>query len=140
MRNCRHCGKELVVGEWKSIMYCSNVCRKEYLIKKYQPSKDYELEHPLSSSTKGAINEYVVAIDLLRRGYAVFRACSPACKCDLVAWKNDRFLRVEVKTGSFREHSNWANYFGHGKAKKINYDLLAIVVDHSRISYRPEFE
>lgn len=53
----------------------------------------------LPSGTVGAISEMVVAVDLMEKGYSVFRALSPACKSDLVAKKNDTVITVEVRTG-----------------------------------------
>ena len=48
--------------------------------------------------TAGAISELRVAIDLLSKGYNVFRSLSPACPCDFVILKDKQLLRVEVRT------------------------------------------
>lgn len=53
----------------------------------------------ISSSTVGAMSELLAAADLMRRGYAVFRALSPSCFCDLIAEKNGKTEMVEVRTG-----------------------------------------
>lgn len=53
----------------------------------------------LPTGTVGAINELRVSVDLMARGYAVFRALSPSCPCDLAILKDDNLIRVEVKTG-----------------------------------------
>jgi len=53
----------------------------------------------LTSGTTGAIGELLVAADLLQKGYHVFRAQSPSCPCDLAILKDNRLLRVEVRTG-----------------------------------------
>lgn len=52
----------------------------------------------LSTGVSGACGELAVSVDLLRRGYEVFRAVSPACSCDLVALKDGKSYRVEVRT------------------------------------------
>lgn len=53
----------------------------------------------LTTGTTGAISELVVSAELMRRGYAVFRSLSPSCFCDLIAHKDGRQYRVEVRTG-----------------------------------------
>lgn len=40
-----------------------------------------------------------VAADLMKQGYSVFRALSPACFCDLIAVKRDKVMQIEVRTG-----------------------------------------
>lgn len=40
----------------------------------------------------------LACVDLLRRGYGVFRAISPQCACDVVAMHEGRLWRVEVRT------------------------------------------
>ncbi len=54
----------------------------------------------LPTGTIGAIGELAAGADLLRRGYEVFRALSPACSCDLIALRDGRLLRIEVRTGT----------------------------------------
>lgn len=75
--------------------YCSNPCRKEFEGRKWGRSSDKSI----SSGTVGAIAEMAVAVDLMEKGYAVFRALSPSCLCDLIAIKDGKVLRVEVRTG-----------------------------------------
>lgn len=73
---------------------CSN-CSK---ITSHSSSKTGE---PLFAMTVGAISELIAGADLLRLGYAVFRALSPSCPCDLIAMAPDgTILRIEVRTGT----------------------------------------
>ncbi|MGH7745478.1 MAG: hypothetical protein ACREQ5_11910 [Candidatus Dormibacteria bacterium] len=53
----------------------------------------------LCTNAIGAIGELRVSVDLLAKGYEVFRAVSPSSSCDLIAIKNGRSLRLEVRTG-----------------------------------------
>jgi len=41
----------------------------------------------------------MIASDLLRKGYAVFSALTPVCFCSLIAIKDGKTYRLEVKTG-----------------------------------------
>lgn len=49
------------------------------------------------------MSELVVAVDLMDKGFAVFRSLSPSCLCDLIAFKDEKSLRVEVRTGYLSE-------------------------------------
>jgi len=51
------------------------------------------------TGTVGAISELRVCVDLLSRGFEVFRAVSQSCSCDLAILKSGQLLRIEVKTG-----------------------------------------
>ena len=59
----------------------------------------------LSASTVGAISELAVCSDLLSKGYDVFRSVSPAAPCDLIAHKEGKLIRVEVKTNARKPDS-----------------------------------
>lgn len=74
---------------------CSKKCRKEYYLPSIKNYKD------IPSSTTGSISELIAAIDLMRKGYSVFRALSSACYCDLIAieTKEKKKLEIEVRTG-----------------------------------------
>lgn len=52
----------------------------------------------LNNSSIGAVGELKVCADLLIKGYEVFRAMSPSSSCDILALKNGRILRIEVRT------------------------------------------
>lgn len=52
----------------------------------------------LSTGTLGAIGELRVAADLMQQGYLVGRNLSPNGIADLIAWKPDELLLVEVKS------------------------------------------
>lgn len=51
----------------------------------------------LSCGGVGAVGELLVAADLMLKGYDVFRNLSPNGLADLVALKNDRVWRIQVK-------------------------------------------
>lgn len=92
-RICAQCGKELPSNKRK---YCSYECEAAYLKEKYK-----KLNNPFkgkSSATTGAISELRVAVDLMVKGYDVFRALSPSCPCDLAILKDSKLLRIEVRT------------------------------------------
>lgn len=49
---------------------------------------------------KGAQGELIAAVDLTDRGFEVFRAIDPVASTDLIAHRDGKSWRVQVKTGS----------------------------------------
>lgn len=99
----------------------------------------YYMNNPsscLPTGTTGAIHEFKVAIDLMEKGYEVFRALSPACSCDLAILKNGKLLKIEVKT-TYRLRSGKIVY---PKIKNPKYDILVLVIRPNEIIYLPEVE
>lgn len=73
---------------------CSKVCKREFYKTVYG-----NFGSPLTSATIGSIAELAVSVDLLKKGFAVFKALSPSCYCDVIAVKKDMELKLEVRTG-----------------------------------------
>ena len=74
---CRVCG-EPFKGRFNQI-YCQ-ICKKRETLKFTTSS------YPnLCTGTTGAIQELKVSIDLMEKGFDVYRALSPSAKCDLLA-------------------------------------------------------
>ena len=84
-------------------------------------------------SNIGARSELLVCADLLDKGYSVFRSVSPACNFDLVAWKDRRLWKVEVKTAKLLPSGKIAV----SKHPHNEHDVLVLVVNGKPI-YSPE--
>jgi len=129
--NCVECGKELSDEQRRRRKhYCSDACRIISRHKKYSSRNN---PYNLPTATVGALSELKVAVDLLSRGYSVFRALSPSCSCDLAVLQDHKLLRVEVKTGAYSTSGKVSDTFSHNPK---NYDVLAIVLS-DQIVYRP---
>lgn len=79
--------------------------------------------------------ELRVSTDLLSKGFHVFRNVSPSGPCDLIAFKDDRILRVEVCTGYRNRRTDkvmWPN-----KKDGYVFDILAICIGEE-VHYKPE--
>jgi hypothetical protein len=87
----------------------------------------------LATATIGAIGELAVSIFLLKKGMAVFRAISPACKCDLVAIKGNSIYRIEVTTGQPTQRGTSIPY--HDPS---NYDILAVTDGSENLRFYPD--
>lgn len=122
--NCKVCSVGFV-GRNNQI-YCSKICQEK--IYKYQS----EFKN-IPTGTVGAIQELRVGIDLLGRGYEVFRALSPSCSCDLLAKKDGNEITIEVRTGYLR-HNGKLTYPNIG----IRASVLAVVLPGGEIVYNPK--
>lgn len=94
---CETCSKEFT-NYHSHTKTCSPDCRK---IRAAKIAGKQAYVTGLPTATVGAIAEMAVALDLLRKGYAVFRALSSSCFCDLIAIKNEVIMRLEVRTGYY---------------------------------------
>jgi hypothetical protein len=54
----------------------------------------------MQKSCLGAINELRVTVDLMNKGYEVFRPIDPCASCDLIALKDGRMSRFQVRSSS----------------------------------------
>lgn len=126
IKHCIICGKE-IPKNWRSYRskVCSEDCRKISL-------KDKGL---LPTATVGALSELTASVDLMKKGYHVFRALSPSCPHDLVIIKDDKTITIQVRTASilpsgiiFCNKSNMTS------------DILAMVIGTENIQYEPSLE
>jgi len=88
-----------------------------------------------NTGTKGAIGELRVCTDLLARGYEVFRAVSPSASCDLIAVRDGRIWRVEVRSAPCY---GGKVYKSRPKKDAGKQDVYAWVTD-TAIIYEPHF-
>ena len=123
--------KPIPITRKKGAIYCSIDCHRAFLKARYHSLNP---QTKLKASASGAISEYKVIIDLLIRGFEVFRSVEPGATCDLAILKNGNLLRVEVKT---------LKYQVNGKPfplnRPIKADILASVM-HDGILYTPTLE
>ena len=88
----------------------------------------------ISNGTTGAIQELKVSIDLMQKGFHVFRALSPSTFCDLFAFKDGNQFDIEVRTAT--RHSPIGKLSYPKKGIKAKY--LALVIENE-IIYDPPF-
>ena len=126
---CIQCGKILPSNRTK---YCSYECGK---LRRQEQWQNLNPARGKTSATTGAIGELRVAIDLLIKGYNVFRALSPSCPCDLAILKDGKLLRLEVRTGHLSITGKVYKVISK-KDDKTNIDHYAWVLP-DKIIYEP---
>jgi len=99
-RMCEICGKEFKT--WTSTQrYCSKKCRSIAYIPPMQVTPEVK-----DRAARGSMTELLVCVELMGKGYEVFRNMSPAGSCDLVVLREGRLLRVECKTTTLNIKTN----------------------------------
>ena len=88
------------------------------------------LRRGISETSTGLAAEYIAAAAIIEAGWKVGLAQQD--RVDLVAWRGDNFLRVQVKSSNLNARMNYQFQLGSGsKKKKIptveDYDVLALV-------------
>lgn len=108
---------------------CSKECRQERYARFHKRILGKYLNLPCL--TVAVISELCVSVELLRKGYYVFRAFSTSSFCDLVAIKGKKIYQVEVRTGY--KSDNGSMCFPRELRKTAN--LYAIWERHTGIIY-----
>ncbi len=85
----------------------------------------------IPTGTVGAISELIVSADLMKKGFHVFRALSPACPFDLYAMRNHKTFDIEVRTTTRNLNGEI-----HGCRQKSGGHYFAFVVN-GEIIYDP---
>ncbi|MHC4952094.1 MAG: PDDEXK-like family protein, partial [Planctomycetota bacterium] len=135
-RNCAVCGRQF--DSFNRAKYCGGHCRRKAHGNLFQT---WTKKNGVSTGTVGAASELVVSLDLMLKGYDVFRALSPMCSCDLIAFANGDIYRVEVRTA----HRNLftkkiASARRSGEEEKHDIYAQVIYDEHGKpeIVYEPE--
>lgn len=89
-------------------------------------------------ANKGAMGELIVCVDLMSRGYMVFRAVHPNSPYDLIAIAGDRLFRIEVKVGQLssngRRKRKYRKYLRNNRVVD-DYDVIASVLSENEVTY-----
>lgn len=126
----------------KDQKFCSLACARECIRKAWQAANPKTSLVTLKNNTVAEINEMRVAIDLLGRGFEVYRAAVAGMPCDMLACGKNTWLypgneprRIEVTTGNRTP----SGALQHPRRDDSQYDILAIVVGED-IFYQPELD
>ena len=126
---CPNCNKKFI-AKYNLQKWCNKTCQMEFKLGGPYPFQD------ISTATRGAMSELLACIDLMKKGYEVYRALSPASSCDVLALKNGKFFDVEVKTG-YRSKDN-KQITSTTNKNQIKAHYLAIVIHRTNeVVYEP---
>jgi hypothetical protein len=117
---CKQCGKEMPDTKQKSAKFCSDDCRMKFHKNGIENFRSINPGTSISTRQIGFVSEMKVAIDLSFRGYEVFNSLYNA-SCDIIALKEGKMLRIEVKTGFYK-----CGKLRTGSVKSGCHDVLAI--------------
>lgn len=135
MEKCLVCNRDMrcLNNYRKDRKFCHPNCSSEFKRKRYlELNPAYR---GLESGTMGTISELRVCVELLSRGYHVYRAVAPNALCDLAILKDGKLLRVEVTTG----HIEFSGKVGYPPKDKTRFDLLAITLPEKIIFIPDKF-
>jgi len=107
--------------------FCSKECKDKFY------NRISTFPH-LPSATVGTIGELVVATDLLKKGYEVYRPLSPSCSADLLVEKEQKIFKIEIRTGYIQKDGKLV--YSH---INIRASILAIVVHSENKIYYFEY-
>ena len=134
---CLYCSKSFTPSKQAKAAgkkYCSPKCRYRYWNEKSR-GQSFAKEG-ISTGTVGAMSELLASIDLMRRGFEVYRALSPSSSCDLIALKNSRIYKFEVRT-AYRNQDGSINY----SKTSIRADrVVAILLRENVVVYIPKLK
>ena len=123
IKTCEVCGK--VYQGLKFSKYCDSSCRSRRN-KKYK-----ELPNLYPFGDLGAMAELIVALDLFKKGFEVYRALSGQASSDLVIlYKCKLYKTIQVKSNRCGKKPTHQN-FQHCS------DILALVDYNHNITYYP---
>ncbi len=137
IRECRECGKPIPqkrLNRWPGVLSCSADCTESYMRRNRRSLSPHE-GLGLTTGAIGAISELVVAAELLRRGYDVFRNVAPTGKVDLVAMKQEKVVKVQVRTGRISPSTGTLNYPKQGIS---GCDVVAVAMCENVRYFTPD--
>lgn len=127
-RNCELCGATFK-PKADNHRVCTKACKKVFY-------KRPLAEDGICSATIGAISELMIAADLLKAGWAVFRAVSPACLFDLVALKDGQSRLLEVRTG-FRHKNGKIEFNRAGRSSGLDFEFAVWIQNTREVVFIP---
>ena len=116
--------------QWKRKIYCSTKCQR---IKFAYQNTPWIKENKISKSTVGAIAELIASADLMSKGFQVYRALSPSSDCDILAEKEHKVYKFEIRTGRY----NWKGSLTFPPKSIKAPNLIIITHNDKKIHYVP---
>ena len=131
-RTCIVCGRPFEKPNSRRAV-CSDACRLNRA--RQEPKKTIGTGLGVDRQAIGAMGEMLVSMDLIARGFFVYRNVSASGPCDLVAFRRGETpIKVEVKVGHLLANGR---AIGAPCSPGHDYDTLAVVLPDRSIRYYP---
>jgi len=135
---CAWCDTLLPAVRRSSMRFCDKHCAAAHQQQKWRTRNPKSALGALLAGGVAEVNEMRVAIDLLQRGFEVYRAAFQGMPCDMLVrrteWDHNQVWRVEVTTGN----RTVAGSIVHPDRSKAQFDVLAVVLADGEIMYKPD--
>lgn len=130
MKHCSKCGNVIPLprANKPNVKFCSDLCSSNYHTKSNGTAA--------TNSINGTIAEYVATIDLIKKGWQVFAAVNGIQAVDLMVYKGDIKLKIQVKTG----YINDAGTLKYSPLHNQEHDVLAVVLPDQQVIYIPSLD
>ncbi|OGM10630.1 hypothetical protein A2Z67_00040 [Candidatus Woesebacteria bacterium RBG_13_36_22] len=123
------------IGKLKKRAFCSKDCLDKF------EREILPIGVPIlrgrNSVLTGSISELLVCVDLLCKGFYVFRSVSPSAPCDLIIIHENKTAKIEVKTTYSKSGGGFIKF--EEEMDKSKFDILALVYG-SEVHYFPNIE
>ena len=128
---CTHCGKSYKSSPTRGGVqkYCSKKCQLAFVY------GNGVLPNKIPPGTVGALSELIASADLMRKGFEVYRALSPASSCDVLAIKGKKVFTFEVRTGY---KSTDGKRITVNRTNQRAENLIIVIRGTNEIVYEPE--
>ena len=138
-RKCVICGNSFQPNTSRSYC-CSPECSQKRAIKRNTENRrelNIGARLGLSGGKIGKINQYIVAIDLLKKGWEVYTAFEDTHPFDLLCIRGYDLKKVEVKSATILPGGKRIIADPKGKVKSGKYEIVASVDNFKNIVYQP---
>lgn len=134
--NCRFCSNPLPEKRRPNRVYCNEECARQAMKLAWHMQNPKSALSQFATGTIAEVNTMRVCINLLERGYSVYRAAFPAMPFDIMAGPAfDHWQRVKVTSGSRTTKGTLVHPVKD--ARRSEFDVLAVVTGDG-IFYEPE--
>lgn len=138
-KKCVVCNR-LFQPHTKRSLCCSLQCSKDRAVKRNTANRrelNAGARLGLSAGKIGKINQYIVAIDLLKKGWEVYSAFEDTHPFDLLCIRGYDLRKVEVKSATILPGGKRIIADPKGKVKSGKYEIVASVDNFTNIVYSP---
>ena len=123
---CAACGSDFLGG--LNHKFCSKSCER----KTNAPLRE---NLNISSGKVGTISELLVCIDLMKKGWEVYKAIYQSSFCAAIAIKNGVILKLEIRTGYYNKNKDGGLNLHYARNKIYDKNVAVYTAYDNKIHY-----